>query len=364
MITRFYHWLHAVQLNDALEQRQAILIQVMLLGLIGVSIVGALIPLLTPIASGLKLMTSAIILVNVPVALIAWFCLRRDQFKTSVHIATLGLIIMQSFLLYLTGPAQGGAVLFTFAVPITLAGLLLGRQGLFLSIGLSTISVTIVSILSRMNLPLANSIGSSNLVGLIGGFIMVAGLIGLFIDVFGSTLQQALQDAHSRQHELSSLRDSLEYTVERRTQELKRVLEEVQVRADEQERLLAENERQREAIRELSVPVLPISETTMVMPIVGVLDDSRLSMLQERALLAIERSSARQVLLDITGVPMVDSQVAQGMLKVVQAAQLLGAEVVLIGVRPEVAQAIVSLGIDLSGMRTYSDLQTALSNGY
>jgi rsbT co-antagonist protein RsbR len=66
------------------------------------------------------------------------------------------------------------------------------------------------------------------------------------------------------------------------------------------------------------------------------------------------------LLLDITGVPIVDSQVAQGLLTVVQAARLLGAEVVLIGIRPEVAQALVQLGIDLSNVVTNVDLQTAL----
>jgi STAS domain len=64
--------------------------------------------------------------------------------------------------------------------------------------------------------------------------------------------------------------------------------------------------------------------------------------------------------LDITGVAVVDSQVAQGLLRVVQAARLLGTEVVLVGVRVEVAQAIVTLGMELHGLQTFSDLQSAL----
>ncbi len=96
------------------------------------------------------------------------------------------------------------------------------------------------------------------------------------------------------------------------------------------------------------------------MPLIGALDTVRLQMLQEQALRAIERSNARQLILDITGAPVVDSQVAQGLIAEVQAARLLGAEAVLVGVRPEVAQTMVGLGLALPGLRTYADLQTAM----
>jgi rsbT co-antagonist protein RsbR len=98
------------------------------------------------------------------------------------------------------------------------------------------------------------------------------------------------------------------------------------------------------------------------MPLIGALDSMRLQHLQEQALRALERTRARSLLLDITGVPVVDSQVAQGLLIVVNAARLLGAEVLLVGIRPEVAQTIVGLGLHLPGMRTYSDLQAALAH--
>jgi rsbT co-antagonist protein RsbR len=161
---------------------------------------------------------------------------------------------------------------------------------------------------------------------------------------------------------LRSLLADLEQRVTDRTAALEAALNEVQTRAVEQERLLAENTRQREMILRLSVPVLPISRRTLVMPLVGELDSGRLQLIQERVLQAIQVSSARYLILDITGVPVVDSQVAQGLLVAVQAAQLLGAEVVLVGIRPEVAQSIVGLGVDLQGMRTSSDLQSALGH--
>jgi CHASE3 domain sensor protein/anti-anti-sigma regulatory factor len=118
---------------------------------------------------------------------------------------------------------------------------------------------------------------------------------------------------------------------------------------------------QQAVIRDMSVPVLPLSPTTLVMPLVGALDSARLGLLHTQALQALEHTAARQLLLDITGVPVVDTQVAQGLLQLVEMARLMGADVNIVGVRPEVAQTIVSLGLNLSEIRTYSSLQQGIS---
>jgi rsbT co-antagonist protein RsbR len=78
------------------------------------------------------------------------------------------------------------------------------------------------------------------------------------------------------------------------------------------------------------------------------------------ALRSVERTSARYLVLDITGVSVVDSQVAQGIMTVVEALRLLGAMAILVGIRPEIAQTIVGLGLHLRGLQTYSDLHLAL----
>ena len=108
------------------------------------------------------------------------------------------------------------------------------------------------------------------------------------------------------------------------------------------------------------MPVLPLNRQTLVMPLVGELDTDRLDEMQSQALDAIQRMAAKRLLLDITGVALIDTYVAQGLMRAVQAARLLGAEVALVGVRPEVAQAIVGLGIDFSRLRAYPDLESAL----
>jgi len=152
----------------------------------------------------------------------------------------------------------------------------------------------------------------------------------------------------------------LEQRVADRTTDLQQALGEVETRARAQAQLLEEIRQQRETILEMSVPVLPVTDSILVMPLIGAMDTERLRLLQDQALRSIARSQATTLILDITGVPVVDSQVAQGLIGMVQAARLLGTEVLLVGVRPEVAQAIVGLGLNLPGLRTYNDLKGAL----
>jgi rsbT co-antagonist protein RsbR len=96
------------------------------------------------------------------------------------------------------------------------------------------------------------------------------------------------------------------------------------------------------------------------MPIVGAVDTERLEILRQEALRSLERARAAVLILDITGVSLVDRAVAQGLLSVVQAARLLGVTLWLVGIRPEVAQAMVELDVDLSAMRTSATLQDVL----
>jgi len=123
-------------------------------------------------------------------------------------------------------------------------------------------------------------------------------------------------------------------------------------------------DQQQVMIREMSVPVLPLLASTLVMPLVGALDSKRLALMQEQALHALQRSSAHQLILDITGVPIVDTQVALGLTQLVQAAQLLGARVSIVGIRPEVAQALVGLGISLPNINTFSTLQLGVAQAF
>jgi rsbT co-antagonist protein RsbR len=125
----------------------------------------------------------------------------------------------------------------------------------------------------------------------------------------------------------------------------------------ERERLI---QRQEEAIRELSTPVLTVHPHLLVAPIIGVLDSARSQLLTQSLLDAVRKHRARAVVVDITGVPVVDTLVAKHLADTVAAARLMGAAVVISGISTSVSQALVNLGVDVAGLNTTSDLRTGL----
>ena len=133
-------------------------------------------------------------------------------------------------------------------------------------------------------------------------------------------------------------------------------LRDVTERREYQQRL----ERQRDEILELSTPVIEVWDKVLALPIIGTLDSARASRLTEELLTRIAEKQAEVVILDISGVPTIDTLVAQHLLKTVQAATLMGAVSVLSGVRPETAQSMVHLGIDLGQLRSRNTLRDAL----
>jgi GAF domain-containing protein len=131
-------------------------------------------------------------------------------------------------------------------------------------------------------------------------------------------------------------------------------LESLQLAYAEQARLL-------DIVRELSTPVIPVYKGVLVLPLVGAIDASRSAQLMEALLDAIVRDRASVVILDVTGVPVVDNEVVDHLLKAVGAASLLGARCVLAGISPAVAQAMVQLGVDTRGIVACGDLEAAVT---
>ncbi|MGQ9547300.1 MAG: substrate-binding domain-containing protein [Roseiflexus sp.] len=117
---------------------------------------------------------------------------------------------------------------------------------------------------------------------------------------------------------------------------------------------------QRATIRELSTPIIPIDAHTLIVPLIGAIDSARAVQITQTILEAIDDRRADDVIIDITGVAVVDTGVANHLVQTAQAAGLLGAHVTLAGMSPEVAQTIVPLGVRLDHLATCSSLQTAL----
>lgn len=305
----------------------------------------------------------------------------------SLSVIAVALVLFATSILLARRGNVGPAAAIVLAVCILgVLGALLGTRQIsdlpfFFIISILVASVTlrpgqvwiVAAIVTLLLVGVAYPLASQPQIALTPVYVVLRGgllcfMVALVGTVGAASTQRAIIDvrrarevAEASARALDMANSSLEGQITERTAALQHALAEVKQRAAQQEELLAQVDSQRSAIRELSVPVLPIDSATLVMPLIGALDSERLAQVQEQALTAIEQSGARRLFLDVTGTLVIDTQVAQGLIRVVDAARLLGTEVVFVGVRPDVAQAIVSLGIDIGMISSYSNLQSARS---
>jgi DNA-binding LacI/PurR family transcriptional regulator/anti-anti-sigma regulatory factor len=177
-----------------------------------------------------------------------------------------------------------------------------------------------------------------------------------------------LQERAEAEAALEKAYTEVEQQVQERTAELQHEIAEREQAQAESQRAQAESQRlqqevidsQKRAIQELSTPVIPVLDGIIIMPLIGSIDSLRARDITRALLAGITRHRAKVVILDMTGVPLVDSGVANHLHKTIQAARLKGAQTIMTGISEAVAETIVDLGIDWSSLETVSDLQTGL----
>lgn len=160
---------------------------------------------------------------------------------------------------------------------------------------------------------------------------------------------QMVTNLEDQREQLTQNKDLLET----RAVELEQTLAELQ-------RSLNEREQLSNTIRELASPVLPVLDGVLIMPLIGVIDTQRVALFMDALLKTTMRHNAHSVILDVTGVPIIDTQVARALLQSAEALRLLGAKPIIAGIRPELAQTIVGLGLDLSSIIALADLQSSV----
>lgn len=197
--------------------------------------------------------------------------------------------------------------------------------------------------------------------------ILLGGMAAAWSRIGSSPTQVAAEVVHLKRDALGTLAGELADAPTEQRHEASVALVELldtlklvlmQIAIGEGQELIA---RQRQQLLELSTPVIKLWDGVVAVPLIGTLDSARSQVVMENLLSTIVDQHASVAILDITGVPTVDSLVAQHLMKTVQAARLIGAECVLSGIRPAIAQTVVQLGIDLSGVVTKAGLADALA---
>jgi len=365
MWNRLRSWLNDLSLSDPIERQQGPLLQVILLGLSILAILALMLTLATnDTTDQAKLLNVSSLIVEVILYPICLVLLRRGRFTYAVAIAIAGLLISNTILLIPRGLNSNWITMFVFAYPITFAGLLTGRRVLWLTTGLSIICLFGIGFLGQavptlVGYDAPGAMFSASMVVIV---TLIIGFLGLAFDRFGSALRDALNTSLQRGHELEHVRESQELTITERTAALQHALRDVEQRESHLTQTLSELRASQQVVQELSAPVIPVLAGVLVAPFVGALDGARASMLTGNLLSAVEQQHARYVIFDITGVPIVDTNVAQVLIQTTSALRLLGASVLLVGIRPEVAQTMVALNIDLGAVVTYADLREAIES--
>lgn len=294
-------------------------------------------------------------------ALLAWLTHRgRVGMVATIMIVTNTLSLM---LVPVFGSAEFSVIAYYFIINIFIAGIVLRPGAVWAVLALNIAALALTAALVREIPQVAPSI---LLTGTNVGLLLVfATMIAILSN---STTLRALSEARQARAEalqasqaLVESNASLERLVAERTAELRAILADREAQSLVLQQALAAQEHMNALIADLSLPVIPVSHDTLVVPLVGALDSARATMLLQRVLAQLEAQHARTLILDVTGLPIIDTQVARSLIVTAQAAHLLGTRTTLVGIRPEVAQALVGLGVELPQLHTYGTLQQALA---
>jgi anti-anti-sigma regulatory factor len=289
--------------------------------------------------------------------------IRRGRVDSSVAVLAFSLLVMSGGMLLIRGLIQGSYLFYVLALPISLAGLFAGRWVLRQVTVATVLLLLALAALEAAGRPFLSPAPSATnpLISFMATAIFVTALLWLFFDRTGSQVRTALTEALARERELEAVRTNQEQVIAARTADLQAALSEVQQREARLASTLEQLQSAQIAIEELSAPIIPVLPGVLIVPLIGAIDSGRAQVLASTLLSAVERSCATYVIFDITGVPIVDTQVAKVLLQTTAALRLLGARVILVGIRPEVAQTIVGLNLDLGALSTIQDLQGALT---
>ena len=178
-------------------------------------------------------------------------------------------------------------------------------------------------------------------------------------------LEREIAERRKAEEELQKVHDELEARVERRTAQLARANAELKGQSAERQRAEEERARLQEDVirmqatllQEMSTPLIPLSDEVVIMPLVGTIDAKRAGQVLDAISRGVVSRGARIAIIDITGVPEVDSYVSSALIQAAQVVRLLGAEVVLTGIRSKVARSLAELRVDLSSIVIRSKLQ-------
>jgi rsbT co-antagonist protein RsbR len=298
-------------------------------------------------------------LLGTALAGLARWLVGRGQTVVSIWVFVLGAVVAFGPAPFLVDDALP-IVAICYMVVVLIIGLTVGPMvGLYAGFISSVLFAVSVLLLHFQVLPFSpHTVPGGLSAGATIGFSTMLLILSAFVvrEAIG-TIRGALAETRRYAQEMNSYRRQLEQRIERQAEELNEALAAAEAYSDDLNRALEELRASHRVIRELSSPLVPVLQGVIVMSLIGPVDSQRAVVMTAEMLDGIERYDAHILILDITGVPVVDTQVARILLESARAAQLMGCQTVLTGIRPEIAQTMVELGIAGTDLVTRSELQ-------
>jgi len=360
MYDQLREWLNNTAVRDPIERRQAPLVQLVLLISILLLLVRLPFTLIDETPWEVAVPLASVSLLILVTALVI---LRRGGFTFAVTMLSLGGSLALMPLAFLYGPRGSQGMLLVLFIPfIALSGLLAGLRGFLVTAGLILLGITVTSFLESIGRigGLGPRFSGNPLLTVVLPYGLIVVSLGFFFVRFGASLRNALASALARERELETISAGLEQAVHDRTVALQEALGETEQSRKQLEQTVAELIQTQQTVRALSAPIIPILPGVLVAPLIGELDSARITVLSDAILHAVQRRRTRAVIFDVTGVAVIDTAVAQGLIQTAKAIQLLGAQVSIVGIQPDAAQSIISLGVDFATIATHATLEAAI----
>jgi anti-anti-sigma regulatory factor len=356
--TRILAWLRqwitprSADAETALRERA---MYALLVPMLAIWAIVALIDIASFVAGEAGLIETLVDTISLIVLCIAYVLARRGRIRAGSVVLVLVYLSVIGFYTYREGYRGDNTLLL---IAIVAAGLTLGGRAGFVVATLSSILYGAAAIAEELGwfTPMYAMSPSDHALF----FMLFAYLLAGVVAVFGGWTYRGMRE------QTAALDQQVE-ALEAADREKTGLLGTLREQLEQQEQLLVDlqaSDKARDelssALRQIASPVVPILDRVVVVPVTGDLTAERIEQLLKDVLGEIERHSALLALLDITGVPAMDAAAADGLLRIVDGVSLLGAECVLVGIRPEVAHAVLDLGIDLSAITSRRDLQSGV----
>jgi anti-anti-sigma regulatory factor len=267
-----------------------------------------------------------------------YFLARRGRLRLAGVLMIALLMLVPAYFLFVEGPKLSGIMI--FAVGVVFADLVLGgRAGLV---------VAALDSLVYLGVGLAYEFG---LLSAVSPPFFIADVVAVVLMLLGLTLASGMFTYGMRQAIYQA--EEREAALRAADEEGARLLAELQTREEAQRQLLS-------TVQELASPIMPLAAGVIALPVIGTVDSTRAEQIRAALLRGFVKHRARVAILDITGVAVVDTAVAQALMQTAHGIELLGGRSVLVGIRSEVAQTLVEMGVDLRGIVMQATLQEGL----